>query len=290
MTLVTKATRGAVGTNNWTNPANATADDGVYATAAPAKNSSVIGDWDFAAFSDAELPIGATINSVTIRAQYKVSTAASVASLGVQAGNNGAFDAEETHTTEPTVDTDFDVVFNTAPTETDLKTAGRLVARIRGIRGNSNNAVTFSLDYVELRVDYSTISPTRGLISWAEAEAPFQATRGRVSFAELEAPFALTRGLISWAEQEAPSPPADPTRGLISWVEFEAPDLQPTRGLVSWAEFETVLAPTRGRVSFGELEVSLVSTRGLLAWAELETPNVGEVYDGVWLGMGPFGW
>ena len=59
MTIASKATRGAVGTNNWTNPANATADDGVnYATALPAKNGSVDGDWDFAAFTDGEIPAG----------------------------------------------------------------------------------------------------------------------------------------------------------------------------------------------------------------------------------------
>lgn len=155
MAIATKATRGAVGTNNWTNPANATADDGSYATAAPGKNGSVIGDWDFAAFTDGEIPVGATINSVTIRSQYKVSTTSSIASLGVQAGNNAVFDTEETHTAEPTTDFNFDIVYNTTPSITDLKTAGRLVARDRAIRGNSNNAVTFSLDYVELRVDYT---------------------------------------------------------------------------------------------------------------------------------------
>ena len=161
MATATKATRGNVGTNNWTLPLNALTDDGVlYATCAPAKNASVIGDWDFEAFTDGEIPPGSTINSVTMRAQYKVSTTASIASLGVQNGNNGAFDAEETHATEPLTDTNFDTVYNSAPSITDLKTAGRLVARIRGIRGNDNDAVTFSLDYIELRVDYTNNSVT----------------------------------------------------------------------------------------------------------------------------------
>lgn len=156
MATVTKYTRGAVTGNGWTNAANATAEDNTnYATAAPAKNSRVEGDWDFAAFTDGELPVGSTINSVTIRCNYKVSTTASIASLGVQAGNNGSFDTEETHTTEPLADTNFDVVFNTAPSITDLKTAGRLVARVDGIRGNDNDAVTISLDSVALIVDYT---------------------------------------------------------------------------------------------------------------------------------------
>src|SRR3990167_5688312 len=160
MALATKATQGAVGTNNWTNPSNATADDTTYATCAPGKNSSVIGDWDFLAFTDGELPVGSLIQSVVIRANYKVSTTISAASLGIANGNNGAFDTEETQATEPTSDADFDTTYNSPPSITDLKTTGRLVARIRGIRGNDNDAVTFSLDYVELRVTY--VAPITG--------------------------------------------------------------------------------------------------------------------------------
>lgn len=155
MATVSKFTRGAVAGNGWTDAANATADDGTNATAAPAKNARVEGDWDFAAFTDGELPVGATINSVTIRSQYLVSATNSIASLGVQAGNNGSFDAEETHSTEPTSATNFDVVFNTPPSATDLKTAGRIVARVDAIRGNDNDAVTFSLDFIQLIVDYT---------------------------------------------------------------------------------------------------------------------------------------
>jgi len=160
MSQVTKYTRGQVGTNNWTNPNNATAEDDTnYATCAPSKNNSVIGDWDFAAFSDAEVPVGATINSVTCRCNYRVNVTSSIASLGINNGNNGSFDGETTDTSEPTTDTDFDDAYATAPSETDLKTAGRLVSRIRGIRGNSNNAVTFSLDSIALIVDYTYTPP-----------------------------------------------------------------------------------------------------------------------------------
>lgn len=161
MTIVVKATRGAAGTNNWTNNGNAVSDNGIYATCAPGKNGTVVGDWDFDAFSDVELPVSSTINSVTIRCNYKVSTQASIARLGVEAGNNGSFDSQEEAATEPLADTDFDVVYNTAPSETDLKTAGRLVARVSGERGNDNDAVTISLDYVELRVDYT--APSAGI-------------------------------------------------------------------------------------------------------------------------------
>src|SRR3990172_4501514 len=161
MATVEKLTRGAVGTNNWTNPANATADDATYATAAPAKNNSVIGDWDYAAFSDADIPVGSVIDSVTCRVEYHVDTQASVASLGINNGNNAVFDGETTQTTEPLADATFDDAYNTIPSETDLKTAGRLVSRVRGIRGNSNTAVTFSVDYIKLVVVHHVPAPTK---------------------------------------------------------------------------------------------------------------------------------
>lgn len=117
-------------------------------------------------------------------------------------------------------------------------------------------------------------TPTRGRISFAEAEIPFQATRGRVSFAELEAPLAPTRGRISFAEVEAP---IAPTRGRVSWAEAQVPDLitaDPTRGQIGWTELEVPIAGTRGRISFAELEAPLAPTRGRISFAELETPLV----------------
>jgi len=161
MSIATKYTRGAVAGNAWTNAANATAEDDTnYATCSPAKKGSVSGDWDFAAFTDGEIPASSTINSVTIRANYKVDTTSSIAELDINPGNNGSFDGVTADTSEPTTDTDFDVAYATAPSETDLKTAGRLVARIDGVRGNSNTAVTFSLDSVALVVDYTAPAQT----------------------------------------------------------------------------------------------------------------------------------
>lgn len=113
-----------------------------------------------------------------------------------------------------------------------------------------------------------SISPTRGLVSWAELETPLVPTRGRLSWAELETPLAPTRGRLSWSELEVPGVP---TRGLVSWSELEVP-LQATRGRISWAELEAPLAPTRGRISWAELEAPLAPTRGRASFAELEVP------------------
>jgi hypothetical protein len=121
------------------------------------------------------------------------------------------------------------------------------------------------------------LTPTKGRVSWAEAEAPFKATRGRVSWAEAETPFKATRGRISWAEVETP---LVPTKGRISWAEAETPDLDestPTRGLVSWAELEAPEppTPTRGLVSWAEMETPFVATRGRISWAEFSPPSEG---------------
>jgi hypothetical protein len=163
MATVSKFTRGAVSGNGWTNAANATGDDGSYSTCAPAKNATISGDWDFAAFSDAELPVGATINSVTLEFQFKVSTTSSVATFHYGTVDSVGTLSDSTDATEPTADKIVTTsTWDTAPTESNLKTAGSLKARAQGQRGNSNNAVTFSLDYVTITVDYTTTSIVEG--------------------------------------------------------------------------------------------------------------------------------
>lgn len=153
-TIVTKATRGAVAGNGWTSPASAAADDSTYATAAPAKNGHVTGDWDFAAFSDAELPVGAAIDSVTLRVQYKASTTASNFDITLTRKNGGASDGTTNDASEPAVDTNLDSAFAALPTESDLKTAGQISVTADAHRGSSNTAVTASIDYIELRVAF----------------------------------------------------------------------------------------------------------------------------------------
>lgn len=162
MATVSKFTRGAVSGNGWTNSANLVADDGVTATCSPAKNGTVTGDWDYAAFTDAEIPVGATINSVTMETQFHVSTASSVATFHYQNGDNGSFGTDSTDTTEPIADKIVTTaLWSSTPTEADLKTAGRIVSRIAGQRGNSNTGVAFAVDYAKITVDY-----TPGSANW----------------------------------------------------------------------------------------------------------------------------
>ncbi len=158
MATATKFSRGAATPNSWANAGSALADDGLYASAAPGKNATVSGDWDFAAFTDAEIPVGATIDSALIEAQWKVSTTASVATLGLHGLIGGVADGAETVvTTEPTVDTIAQKAI--VVTESDVKTAGQVVARVRATRGSTNTAFTATLDYVKLVVTYTAAVP-----------------------------------------------------------------------------------------------------------------------------------
>lgn len=145
-------------TGGYTDPSNGFADDGVYATAAPVKNAEISAYWGFPAFSTADIPDGATIDSVTAEIEFKVSTTASVAEQFLQLFVvTTAQGTEQSDTTEPTTDTLLQHQVTTGVTLADLRTADTVRGRTRSRRGNSNTAVTFSLDYAKLTVVYSTV-------------------------------------------------------------------------------------------------------------------------------------
>lgn len=150
---------GGVFNGSWTNPNNAHADDGVYATAAPGKNQEYAAVWNVS-FSTSDIAAGATVNSVTIEVQWKVSTTASVATLRSTAfadsaqatavsASPGVNDAAE-----PTTDTVR--TYSATPTLAQLRD---LWVRAQILRGSSNTAVTASLDYVKVTVNYTDPPP-----------------------------------------------------------------------------------------------------------------------------------
>ena len=143
----------------WTSPTEAYSltNDNLYATAAPAKNGNISSNFTTFGFGSS-LPSNASINSVTLTAQYKVDTQASVADITVVAVVSGSdCGSGGNDTSEPTVDTDFptDVTSCRSWTRDDLLDANFKV-RVNAHRGNSNTAVTFSLDMVKVTVNYST--------------------------------------------------------------------------------------------------------------------------------------
>lgn len=151
---------------SWTNPNNAHADDGVYATAAPAnRNHEWATFWhgfDFSAIAD-----GSTINSVTVEVEFFVSTTSSVATLRTSAWADHSAGAATTQigtnsddATEPAADK---VVSFTIPaTLAQLKASGFAI-QVQAMRGNSTTAVTFSLDYAKVTVDYTEAGGGAGI-------------------------------------------------------------------------------------------------------------------------------
>lgn len=163
------ASTNALVTTGWTNAIQATTagsgganpNDGVYATATIAAKNTIVSS-RFGGFG-VSIPAGATINSVTCNAEMKVSTTASIAQLGVQlqspSGTNRG--TQTLDTTEPAADT---VIVQTVPFATfgwvaaDIAN-GTLFAVIEANQGNSATSCTYSLDYVQVVVDY-TDAPT----------------------------------------------------------------------------------------------------------------------------------
>jgi hypothetical protein len=157
MTTVTKfPTTNAAHTTGLTNPSNAGADDGVYATAAPASRAEVSTDYGTFGF-DSAIPAGATIKKVQIVYEHHVSTTASIASTRVNSVVSGTHDANHDDASEPTSDTVFtvDVTADRAWTRANLLDANFKV-HFGFIRGNTATGFTGSLDYVKVVVDYTT--------------------------------------------------------------------------------------------------------------------------------------
>jgi len=151
----------------WTNPGNAYADDGVYATAAPGKNASITIDFGFPAFLPAEIPAGSKINSVTVEFQFKSDTTGSTgATIGVQVNDGGTLLGTESLWSMGTSDlTTTKGDSSGAVTLADLQLPNNVRARVRASRSSSNTAITWSLDYVKLTVDYTLAAAAGGVPS-----------------------------------------------------------------------------------------------------------------------------
>ena len=134
--------------------ANAYASDDTYATSAAAKNTTTaikVGTFGF----DATVPANATITSVTVTVEWKVSTTASIATLGAQAWVSGvAVGSEFVNSAEPTAD--LSQSFTVSGLTRAQLLDGVFQVRVRATRGNSNNVFTASLDAVSVRVNYTT--------------------------------------------------------------------------------------------------------------------------------------
>jgi len=158
-------------TTGWTNPTYAYADDTSYATCAPGRNKTVNSDFGFADFTSGDIPDGATINSVQMRARIWGSSATYV-TLGIQGMDTGATSGSEatgTQTSEATLTATLSGI-----TLADLRSASTVLkARVRASQGATSSA-SGSLDWVDIYVDYTSLSTVTGSFT---ADAVIQATR-----------------------------------------------------------------------------------------------------------------
>lgn len=155
----------------WTNPVRALSDDGSYATLAFPKSSYT---YNYYYNFDFQVPTGATINSITIESQYKLSTTSSTATY-VMACTQGTTvkGTQYSDTSEPTSDTVRTTTNCGTWTVADLNSnlSSGFNIRIGGTRGSSNTAVTGSVDYVKATIDYTLNADVTSVVAGATADA-----------------------------------------------------------------------------------------------------------------------
>ena len=159
----------------WTNPTNAQAStgDNVYATATPAKNGSISSDYHFAAFSTSDIPDGSIVDEVRIVCEGLMSASVTGGLLGCQGYQDQTVDSGAEATKTTITEGTWTKIFNSTPTLSTLRT-GLVKARVRCAKGNTNNAMTGSLDFVRIEVDYtaSTAHQTNPADSLALSDSP----------------------------------------------------------------------------------------------------------------------
>jgi len=170
-TLSKLANANTVVTTGWTNPTNAysSTDSDASATAAPAKNSSIVSDFGFPAFTAGEIPDTYVLTGVTAEVRYKSSVTDSTgATLRFQINNNGTLVGTESSNG---MTLSFSTVTDTETSGvslSDLRTANLVKVRLTGARSSSNNVITWSVDYVKLTANYS---PTGSITANATIKA-----------------------------------------------------------------------------------------------------------------------
>lgn len=142
--------RGAATPNSWTNPQNATNNDGVFSTAAPANNATVAGLWDFASLN---IPDGSTILGISVSAGALQSGSVCTFRLSYyKSGNALGTETSWNPTASETVYTKVDDTSG-AISLADLNTAGAVQIYASAVR-SGNPGSTVSLDYISMTVDY----------------------------------------------------------------------------------------------------------------------------------------
>lgn len=157
---------------SWSNTANAadgtpaSPDNNTYATCTTAGRNKESGSlWPFT-FSSSDIPVGSTINSVSVSLQWKGSSTSTSYTL-----SSSAFDGSNDSTATllsaspgvtdngpPTSDTTVGYALTTVPTLSQLNSG--IYVRVSALQGGTSTTFTASLDYIAVTVDYTPPPPT----------------------------------------------------------------------------------------------------------------------------------
>lgn len=138
---------------SWSNPNNAKAYDGVYATTEGTRNS----DHDLIGtnFDISSIPLGSIINDITLEVRYKVSNDRTTWTGTLAPFRNGAIDNTKALTTSssPTSDANWQNTDTGSWTLEDLELDGILFR----VRREQLTSRTFSVDYLAIIVNYTIV-------------------------------------------------------------------------------------------------------------------------------------
>ncbi len=165
------------------------ADDGSYASTAPSVNSTESVEYGNFSF-DSLIPADSIINSVTIEAQWYVSTTASSATFRLAAlVSNVLKGSEHTDTSEPTSNKDTSYGVTATWSRADLLD-GTFEVQVGAQRGSGVTGYTMYLDYVRVVVDYT--APISGEVAITLDAATLSAAGTVASASEISGAAAIT--------------------------------------------------------------------------------------------------
>ncbi len=146
------------------NPANAYADDGVYATRTLVKNDA--GGQTFGSFGFDAIPAGSTIVSATAEIEFRFGSSPNDAVVGIQAQIGGtASGALVSNTAGPTADTTLTNA-NLGITARDQLLDGTFEVLVLATRSTAGpNDLDFLLDYVRVIVEYTVPDTTPPVVT-----------------------------------------------------------------------------------------------------------------------------
>jgi hypothetical protein len=170
MSTLTKYPTANTAGSDWdgvaTNPAQAYTDDTLYATfVGTGRNKEFAHLWH--GFDFSAIPVGSTINSVTVKINEKVSVSWTqglwrvgvyedcTATVATARGDTGSISTIVERGSTDTADFLWDLgTLSTEPTLAQLQ-ATNFGIRIEAAQGNNGTAHTWSVDYIEITVDYT---------------------------------------------------------------------------------------------------------------------------------------